>query len=77
MFNIAYLSCFSGAERLAITETMTRLAGQQIVLALEFGDFRRLRWIQQRVIAFAVFVQTLPQGLIVPHIGNLLGLVAS
>jgi len=77
MFDIAGLSCFSGAERLAITETMTCLAGKQIALTLQFGNFLHLRGIQQRVIAFAVFVQTLQQGLIVPHIGNLLGLVAS
>src|SRR5205814_9449047 len=44
---------FRGAERLAITETMTRLAGQQIALALEFSNFRCFRGIQQRVVALA------------------------
>lgn len=53
MFDIADLSCFRGAEQLAITESMTRLAGQQIALALKFGSFRRFRGIQQRVVALA------------------------
>ena len=141
MLGIADLSRFSGTQQLAITESMTRLAGQQIALTLQFGNFLHLRVIQRRVlatrqtrscnsegfaggqfwqlslprmrstatyrrsrqsfhrqegsadvartrllclrfrervvIAFAVSVQTLPQVLIVAHIGNLLGLSAS
>ena len=45
MFDIAELSCFSGAERLTITETLTRLAGKQITLALEFSNFCYFRGI--------------------------------
>jgi len=45
MFEIADLSCFSGAEQLAITKSMTRLAGQQIALTLQFGNFLHLRGI--------------------------------
>jgi len=45
MFDIAELSCFSGAERLTITGALTRLAGKQITLALEFSNFCYFRGI--------------------------------